>query len=339
LMPLVVSILPREHFQTANVDFPSGWDFKFLNSYSEDEIIAACRGADFLLAHATFPLITERVLQNIPSVRFIQIIGAGYDQINISAAARLNLPVANVPGENATAVAEYIIGVIFILQRRIIQADREVKAGNYSRISQQLMAAGLREIRNTRLGLIGLGAIGRQVARLARLMGASVSYYKPHRAPEREEAEMEVDYKPMDELLSTSEVISLHVPLNGQTRGMIGSREFKLMRPGALFVNTARGEIVDQDALAKALESGRLGGVAIDTMSPEPPLPDHPLLKLSPEARNRILLTPHIAGVTIGALGRMLRAALANMARVAAGEPANYVVNGINNSTGGTCSH
>lgn len=328
-MPMVVSILPREHFQTANVELPLGWDFKFLNSYGEDEIIAACQGANFLLVHATFPSITERVLQNIPSIRFIQIIGAGYDQINISVAARLNLPVANVPGENATAVAEFIIGVIIVLQRQIILADREVKAGNYKRINKQLMTAGLPEIRNIKLGLVGLGATGRQVAKLARIMGASVSYYKPHRAPEKAEAELGVDYKPLDDLLAASEVISLHVPLNEGTRGMISSREFELMRPGTIFVNTARGEVVDQDALVQALENGHLGGVAIDTLAPEPPPPDHPLLKLSPKARKRILLTPHVAGVTIGALGRMLRTALANMAFVAMDEPANYVVNGV----------
>ncbi len=328
-MPRVVSILPQKFFQVAGVELPPDWDFHYQTDLTEDEIIMACRGADFLLVPATYPPITARILENIPSVSLVQSGGAGYDQIDVTAAARLGLPVANAPGENAITVAEFTIGMIIALQRHIVLSDREVKAGNYRRLREQLLAVGLKEISDIKLGLVGLGAIGRQVARLAGMLGAQVSYYDAWRISESVETELAVIYKPLDKLLATSDVISLHLPLNENTRGLISSREFHIMPPGAIFINTARGELVDQTALAEALESGHLGGAAIDTLAPEPPPPDHPLLRLSPAALDRTLLTTHLAGVTRGAFNRMLRTALANMVRVFAGEAPIHVVNGI----------
>ena len=328
-MPKVVSITRLERFRVAGVELLPDWDFYFQTGLTEDEIITACRGADFLLVPATYPPITARILENIPSVCLVQSDGAGYNQIDVAAAARLGLPVANAPGENATTVAEFTIGLIIALQRHIVISDREIKAGNYHRLREQLLAAGQKEISDIELGLVGLGAIGRQVARLAGIMGVKVSYYDAYRLSGSIESELAVIYKPLDELLATSDVISLHLPLNENTRGLISSREFRLMPPGTIFINTARGELVDQAALAEALESSHLGGAAIDTLAPEPPPPDHPLLRLSPGASERVLLTPHLAGVTRGAFKRMLRTALTNMVRVFAGEAPLHVVNGI----------
>ncbi|MGL5513953.1 MAG: NAD(P)-dependent oxidoreductase, partial [Sporomusa sp.] len=136
-------------------------------------------------------------------------------------------------------------------------------------------------------------------------------------------------YKPLDELLATSDAVSLHVPLNDQTRNLIGAREFALMPRGSILINSARGEVLDQMALAAALEQGHLSGAAIDTFSPEPPGPDHPLLNLSPRAAKLLLLSPHTSGVTLGAVKRMLEEALKNIARVARSEEPQNIVNGI----------
>jgi len=328
-MPKVVSILPAARFKTAKVALPAGWDFTFLDRHGEEDIISACRGADFLLVPAAYPPITARVLENIPSVRLVQSSGAGFDQIDTAAAARLDIPVANSPGQNAATVAEFTIGLLIVLQRRVLFADREIKKGNYRQTRENLLAKGLPEIRGARLGLVGCGLIGREVAKIAGFMGAEISYYDPVRLPKEAEAELRLNFLPLDELLAASEAISLHVPLNEQTRGLIGRREFNLMAPGTLLINTARGEVVDQAALAEALESGRLGGAAIDTLAPEPPSPEHPLLNLTEEASARLVLTPHLAGVTAGAFGRLLRGALANLERTAAGEPPQHVVNGV----------
>jgi phosphoglycerate dehydrogenase-like enzyme len=245
------------------------------------------------------------------------------------AAAEIGIPVANVPAENITTVAEFTLAAWIALQRRMCLADRRVKAGDYVGIREIFFKPGLREVADTRLGLVGLGGIGRRVAEIAGLLGAWIAYYDPYRAPEAVEKRLQAVYMPLDRLLAESDVISLHVPLTAETRGLIGSRELGLLPRGAILINTARGEIVDPAALAAALESGHLSGAAIDTVFPEPPPPDHPLLNLSPEAADRLLITPHVAGLTASAFSRLLRAALANLVRTAAGEAPRNVVNGV----------
>ncbi len=167
------------------------------------------------------------------------------------------------------------------------------------------------------------------MAQLVLSRGASVIYFDVERAPERLENELKVVFRPFDEVLVTCDVISLHLPLTDRTKGLIGAREFRLMPEGALLINTSRGEIVDQKALAEALEAGHLGGAALDTVFPEPLPPEDPLLRLSPSARDRLLLTPHIAGMTRGAMHRMLSGAIENILRAASGQSPENVVNGI----------
>jgi phosphoglycerate dehydrogenase-like enzyme len=328
-MPKIVSLVPKFRFETSRITFPPSWEFCFLESVSDDEIIAACQGADCLLVLAVGVNINEHILANIPDIRLIQTIGTGYDSINIAVAALQGIPVANAPGQNTNSVAEYTMGIITALQRQILISDREIKAGNYGSLRRSLLENGLREIGDSRLGLIGLGAIARQVARIARVLGASVSYFGVSRASADIEKELGVEFKPLDVLLSTSDIVSIHVPLKEETRGLIGRRELALMPPDALIVNTARGEVVDQWGLADALESGHLAGAAIDTLYPEPPGIDHPLCNLSPMARDRLLLTPHIAGATANASKRMLNASFQNIERLLNDEELEHVVNGV----------
>ncbi|MDD3652942.1 MAG: NAD(P)-dependent oxidoreductase [Desulfotomaculaceae bacterium] len=330
-MPTTVSLVPRDRFFKTNIDIPEGWNFIFLENFNEEDIIKACRGADFLLALSGFSpaQISAFVIENSPSIKMIQMDGVGYDTVDADAAAKHLLPVANNAGKNAGSVAELAIGMIVSLQRHVLVSDREIKAGNYAQLRGQLIKTGLADICDAKLGLVGLGAIGRKVAEVAGMLGAKLYYYDIYRAAENTEVELGVQYKPLDELLTECEIISMHVPLTEQTRGMINRREFGLMRPGTIFINTARGEVVDQMALAEFLENGHLGGAAIDTMSPEPPPPSHPLLNLSPTAQKKLLITPHLAGVTTGAFRRMLLNALDNMACVAKGKAPKYVVNGV----------
>ena len=328
-MPRVVSYLPQEQFSKSNIQTPHGWEISYAREHGEDEIIEACRGADFLLVPAANPPITARVLRNIPSVCLVQGFGAGYDKIDLDAARDVNLPVANTPGQNAHTVAEFTIGMLVNLQRKILISNREVKAGRYREIERELIRTGLQEIRGTSIGLLGLGRIGRLVASLASFMGAKVSYYDPFRAEQCVEAELGVAYLPFEDLLNNNEVISLHLLLNKDTRNLISHRALSLMPPGSLLINTARGEIVDQAALAAALENGHLGGAALDHFFPDPPPPDHPLLNLSDGASDRLIVTSHLAGVTAGSFSRMLRLAMENIQCVAAGENPANVVNGI----------
>lgn len=328
-MPRVVSYFPEILFEKRKVEIPAGWDFYFPQDSGEKAIIEYCSGADFLFVPAANPPVTAEIIQNIPSVCLLQVFGAGFDKVDLNAAKEVNLPVANTPGQNATTVAEYTLGVIVALQRKLFTGNQEVKAGNYLSIERDFIVSGLKEVRDTKIGLLGLGAIGRLVTRLANFMGAKVSYYDPYRLDQSMEEELKVTYCSFHELLAQNEVVSLHLPLNKDTSGLISRAEFALMQPGALLINSARGEIVDQAALAEALENGDLGGAAVDHFSPDPPPVDHPLLTLSAAANDKLLVSPHIAGVTAGSFTRMLKEALANMARVAAGENPRYVVNGI----------
>jgi phosphoglycerate dehydrogenase-like enzyme len=330
----VLSILPRIRFENAEISFPHELEFSFSPALAEDDIIAACRGIDFLFLPATFPAITARVLENIPSVRMIQSSGTGYDKVDTESAARLNIPVANSPGVNINTVAEYTIAMIIALQRRMFLADREIKAGNYGVIREMLFTGGLKEICDMRLGLLGFGAIGRKVAQAVGLFGARVSYFDILRPESTIEEQLKVTYKEFDELLGTSDVVSIHTPLTPQTVNLIGARELRRMTPGAILINTARGEIVEPQALANALESGHLGGAGIDTVYPEPPPSDHPLLNLSQTAQERLLITPHTAGTTKSAFQRMLSQAVENIASVAAGHAPKHVVNGISEARG-----
>lgn len=328
-MARVVSYLPQEQFIKSKIQIPPGWEIIYTREHGEAEIIEACRGADFLLVPAANPPITAHIIQHIPSVCLLQGFGAGFDKIDINAAREVDLPVANTPGQNAHTVAEFTIGMLVNLQRKILISNREVKAGRYKEIERELIRTGLREIRGTNMGLVGLGRIGRLVAALASFMGAKVSYYDPYRVEQSVEQELKVTYSPFEELLKNNDVISLHLLLNKDTRNLISRHELALMPPGSLLINTARGEIVDQAALAEALESGHLGGAALDHFFPDPPPTDHPLLNLSEAANDRLIVTSHIAGVTAGSFARMLRLAMENMQRVAAGENPVNVVNGI----------
>lgn len=326
-MAVVVSAMPKWRFAASQVALPVDWDIRFINPAAGEDLIPACKDAHCLLVPASTPAINAHVLNNLAHLKLIQSVGAGFDRIDTQTAAALQIPVANVPGENAGTVAEFTIGLIIALQRQLLLADREVKAGRYLAIRQNLFTQGLGEIAGSRVGLIGLGAIGRQVAKILTALGAAVSYYSSRRQLPAAEAEWRVSYKPLAALLAESDIVSLHVPLNAATCGLIGRRELALMSPGSLLINTARGEIVDQAALAELLEAGHIAGAATDVFTPEPPLPDNPLLTLSPAARDRLLVTPHIAGVTAGAMRRLLLASLENTARVLNGQPPVNVVN------------
>jgi phosphoglycerate dehydrogenase-like enzyme len=329
--PKVFSILPLKRFEEAGVVLPESLDFRFDEVLTEKEIVSACQDADFLLTPAAYPDITSRIIENIPSVRMIQTAGTGYNRIDIQSAARLGIPVANNPGRNVTTVAEFTLALLIALQRHLVVSDKEIKAGRYARAREHFFRSGSRELSEAKVGIIGFGEIGRKVAQLVLALGASAIYYDMDRASEELENELGVTFKPLDELLESCDVVSLHVPLTDRTRGMIGSREFRLMPAGSLFINTSRGEVVDQKALAEALEAGHLGGAGLDTVFPEPLPPDDPLLRLSPSARDRLLLTPHIAGMTRGAMHRMLTGAIENILRAASGLSPENVVNGVRN--------
>ena len=252
-------------------------------------------------------------------LRLIQLLSAGYDNFPIDRARELRVPVATNGGANAIAVAEHAVMLMLAVLRRLVQLDRDVRAGGW----RQTQRGDLRyhEICGKRVGLIGLGMIGREVARRLRGFGVDLCYHDTRRLSPEEEMALGVTCLPLDDLLSTADVLSLHLPLLPETRGIVGARELALLRPEAIIINTARGELVDEQALLEALTSGRLAGAGLDVLAQEPPPPHHPLFSLE-----QVVLTPHAAGPTWESWPRRFANAYANIERVARGAAPLWVI-------------
>jgi phosphoglycerate dehydrogenase-like enzyme len=255
------------------------------------------------------------------TVKLVQVTGAGVDRLDEPALKRLGIPVANVPGGSNSAVAEYAVTAASNLLRRMSWSDAQIKAGNYEAFRKRMMADNLAGIDGLMVGVVGMGVIGMAVAQAFHRAGARISYFDPVARDANAIAAMQARSLPLDEVLRTCDVVTLHVPLLPATRGMIGEKQLALMQDGAILINAARGGIVDEAALAARLESGRLGGAAVDVYSSEPPAADNPLLGLKGEAAQRLLLTPHIAGVTRQSAAFLFRAAWQNVACALKGEP------------------
>ena len=255
----------------------------------------------------------------------IQVDGVGYEKIDVRACANNSIPVANNANVNALTVAEAALGMIITLQRRYLVADSYIKARKYQVIHERFVKEGLNELSGRRVGLIGLGAIGIELAKLLIRLEADVYYNDIFwRTPEFE-AEIGLKRMTREEIFTECDIISLHVPLTESTRHLIDEKALSMMKKTAILINTARE---NRSSHFKCRES-YLYGVAIDTIHPEPPMDDHPLLNLSEEAKERIMFTPHIAGVTLEAFRRMLLNGIENIIRAIKGEEILNVVNGI----------
>ncbi|MBS7697181.1 MULTISPECIES: NAD(P)-dependent oxidoreductase [unclassified Chelatococcus] len=249
-------------------------------------------------------------------LRLVQVTGAGVDRVDRESLVHRDIPVCNVPGGSNGALAEYAVTCSSLLLRRLMWSSNEIRRGNYASFRASMVADNLAGIDGLMVGLVGLGTIGLAVADAFAKAGARLAYHDP--SPRDADAARELGARAMalDDLLSEADVVSLHVPLLPQTTNMIGAAQLARMKKGAILIQAARGGIVDEEALAAALTSGHLGGAAVDVYAKEPPEPTNPLLALTGEAADRLLLTPHIAGVTRQASATLFRRAWDNVERV-----------------------
>lgn len=273
------------------------------------------------LLHAARALVLPAVGPKLPGtlfartgLRLVQVTGAGLDRLDEGAIKQLGIPVANVPGGSNNAVAEYVVAVASVLLRRLAWSDAEVRAGHYKEFRAGMLAANLSGLHGLTAGIVGMGTIGAAVARALRAFDCRILFHDP--APRDASAVDAATPLPLDELLACSDVVTLHVPLNKATQGMIGAAQLARMKEGAVLINAARGGIVTESALADALRSGRLGGAAVDVYPVEPPEASNPLFALEGEAARRLLLTPHIAGVTRQSSAFLFKSAWDNVERV-----------------------
>jgi phosphoglycerate dehydrogenase-like enzyme len=260
--------------------------------------------------------LSDETLREAKRLKLVQLLSAGYDRFNLEGARATRLPVAVNGGANAISVAEHAIMLILSTLKHLTELQQAVYAGKWRDHGLRLY-----ELSYSTVGIVGLGRIGQQLAERLQGWHVKLLYFDPFRLTPERERELGATYVPLDELLAAADVVTIHVPLNAQTRHLIDARALGLMKRTAVLVNTARGGLVDEAALAEALRSGQIGAAGLDVLDQEPPPADHPLFGL-PNA----ILTPHMAGPTWQSWPRRFGNAYANIARVQRGEKPQWVV-------------
>jgi phosphoglycerate dehydrogenase-like enzyme len=254
--------------------------------------------------------VTPAMLAQAPDLKLIQKLGVGVDTIDLDAARARGIAVCNMPGANTRAVAELTLLLMLATLRQLTALDRQTRAGHGWALEPALLDQ-LGELGGRTVGLIGFGAVGKCLTPMLQGVGATVVY-----SSRRAAADTSAQFVSLPDLLAAADVVSLHVPLSAETARMIDDRAITKMKPGAVLVNTARGGLVDYDALHRALSSGHLRGAGLDVFDAEPAGAAHPLFQL-----NNVIVTPHVAWFTAGTLQRSLGVFAENCRRLRDGEP------------------
>jgi phosphoglycerate dehydrogenase-like enzyme len=308
----VLCLRPEADFARAGITPPGGVTVAYRRP-DDIELAALVKASRALLIPAVGGKLAGPLFEG-SQVKLVQVTGAGVDRLDEAAMKKLGIAVANVPGGSNSAVAEYAVGCAILLLRRLAWSDMEIRDGNYVSFRGRMVADNLSGLHGLTVGVVGLGTVGLAVAEAFHRFGCHIVYHDA--APREAAAKIGARPLPLDELLKTADILTLHVPLLPQTRSMIGARQLNLMKPGAVLIQASRGGVVDEAALAAHLNSGRLGGAAVDVYGVEPPDTDNPLFALQGEAAHRVLLTPHVAGVTRQSSATLFREAWANVERV-----------------------
>ncbi|PYO55107.1 MAG: lactate dehydrogenase [Candidatus Rokuibacteriota bacterium] len=296
---------------------PAGYELDVLDR-EDPRFAQAIQDAEYFMGLARGGMGPD-FYRGAPRLKLIQLISAGYDRLDVEAARQARVPVANNGGANSVAVAEHTLMLILAVHKRLASHHNNVVAGKW-RVGD-LGEQRVYELAGKTLGIVGLGTIGKKVARRAPAFDMRVQYYDIVRLSEDQEDALGVRFALFPELLRTSDVVSLHVPLNTATRNMMGAREFALMKESAILINTCRGPVVDEAALHQALTTRQIAGAGLDVMVQEPPPADHPLLRL-----DNITITPHLAGPTWENWTKAFRNGFDNIQRVAAGRTPLWII-------------
>lgn len=294
---------------------PSGFELVIAPARSA-EYKTAMKDAEYLVGFVD-GLVDTQLYKDGPKLKLIQLLSAGYDKADLAAARKAKVPLSNNGGANSVAVSEHAMLLALAVSRQLVVQHKSVSGGRWRGNS----TPRVHEVRNRVMGIVGLGTIGKKTARLAKAFGMEVNYYDIARLREDEEDALGVRFRLLRELLRTSDIISLHTPLNKSTHHLIGAEELALMKPSAILVNTARGPVVDEKALYEVLAAGKIAGAGLDVFDQEPPPQDNPLFGL-----DNVVLTAHLAGPTFESNITRVRNAFDNVQRVARGDAPLWVI-------------
>jgi len=286
-------------------------ELRFAKTYDEAEQMGLAEAAEFLLPG--WAAVTAPMLERAKRLRMIQKWGIGVDRIDVDAARRIGIPLAITAGSNASPVAELAIALMLAVYRRLPYVNRAVREGKWPKPE---MRETCFQITGKTVGIVGFGNIGRMLARKLRGFEPRILYFDARRADGEVERALNATYASLDELLTQSDIVSLHAPYTPQTARMIDAVSIAKMKDGAVLINTARGELVDEKALYDALASSKLRGAGLDAFDPEPPAVDNPLLTL-----DQVVVTPHAGGGVFDNVENVARHALGNIERFLRGEP------------------
>ncbi|MCR3923115.1 MAG: 2-hydroxyacid dehydrogenase [Firmicutes bacterium] len=309
-------------------DIPAQMELVMMDVASSDqEVVDNAGNADFIFTDV-IKEISADLIEQMPNLKMIHSEGVGYNRIHTEAAKQRNIYVCNNMGVNAGAVAEHTIMLMLAMLKNLLEGDAQVRAGKQIQTKERMILEGIKEIADCHVGLIGLGAIGIETLKRLAAFGTKIGYNDCNRNPQLE-SEYNIGFLSLDDLLATSDIVSLHIPVTVETTNMVNKDFLNKMKNSGILINTARGELVDQVALREALISRQIAGVAVDTLTPEPVTLDNPLLSLPESARYKILFTPHVAGTTEGAFRKMHQTVWNNINAVIKNNRPTNIVNGL----------
>ncbi len=324
-MKKVVTTIPKERMHRYGVEILQGIDLVYLSARAgQEELLRATKDADFLFTSLT--KIDREIIESAKNLKLIQSEGVGFDDIDTKAARENNIYVCNAKGVNKDPVSEFTIALMIDVLRKITSSHNAILRGDYTSFYKNYEHLKVKSLSQCKIGIVGLGDIGLEVAKRLLPFTEDIAYFNRTRKKDLEN-KYGFKYLELEELYKTCDIISLHLPLNSDTKHMINKNTIAIMKKDAIIINTARGDLVDQDDLAKALLENKLGGAGIDTLSPEPPKPDHPLLKMPGELETRLVLTSHIAGVTADAFAQMQEIGWRNIEKMINGQRPDNIVN------------
>jgi glycerate dehydrogenase len=278
------------------------------------EIVDRCRDADIVITNKV--PFSEATLAELPQLKMIAVTATGYNIIDVAAATKKGVVVCNVPAYGTASVAQHTIALLLELTNHVGKHAASVAAGDWARSADfSYTLTPITEVAGKTLGIVGWGNIGQQTARIAQALGMELLYYNPSK---KENAFAE--WAPLPELFAQADFVSLHCPLKPDNMGFVNQDLIQVMKPGACIINTSRGQLINEQHLADALNNDRIAGAALDVLSVEPPSPQNPLLS----AKNCIL-TPHIAWISKEARVRVMAATVENVAGYLNNKPVNKV--------------